>query len=243
MSTYGNGHHRVHRRQVRQQVRHGRPSLRYPLHRGRLCRLILQHLRQRVPQVHRHTINPRYTKFPFKQLHQCSCLLSRMCILGKRLLKDINVLTDCNKNVSGVLHQIYCGNSTTKCDPYYVENNVTIVNGIRGLASGVFLGRHLRTWSSSDLQMVDYIKHIGFTAFREHLEQFPRRRPTDRLWKRSQGHGPNGYVFVQPDPGRSYHYLHHSHRYLLPFGHRQVVTKFPIVSRNLAISKIEHQRD
>ncbi|XP_043583193.1 solute carrier family 12 member 4 isoform X2 [Bombus pyrosoma] len=63
----------------------------------------------------------------------------KMCILGKRLLKDINVLTDCNKNVSGVLHQIYCGNSTTKCDPYYVENNVTIVNGIRGLASGVFL--------------------------------------------------------------------------------------------------------
>ncbi|CAK9808493.1 Solute carrier family 12 member 6 [Anthophora plagiata] len=62
----------------------------------------------------------------------------KMCILGKRLLKDINVLQDCNKNVSGVLHQIYCGNST-KCDPYYVENNATIVNGIRGLASGVFL--------------------------------------------------------------------------------------------------------
>ncbi|XP_076233793.1 solute carrier family 12 member kcc isoform X2 [Calliopsis andreniformis] len=62
----------------------------------------------------------------------------KMCILGKRLLKDINVLTDCNKNVSGVLHQIYCGNST-KCDPYYEQNNVTIINGIRGLASGVFL--------------------------------------------------------------------------------------------------------
>ncbi|XP_034177668.1 solute carrier family 12 member kcc isoform X2 [Osmia lignaria lignaria] len=62
----------------------------------------------------------------------------KMCILGKRLLKDINVLTDCNKNTSGVLHQIYCGNST-KCDPYYMENNATIVNGIRGLASGVFL--------------------------------------------------------------------------------------------------------
>ncbi|XP_071868595.1 solute carrier family 12 member kcc isoform X2 [Bombus fervidus] len=63
----------------------------------------------------------------------------KMCILGKRLLKDIDVLTECNKNVSGILHKLYCGNSTTKCDPYYMENNVTIVNGIRGLASGVFL--------------------------------------------------------------------------------------------------------
>ncbi|XP_070149293.1 solute carrier family 12 member 4 isoform X1 [Polyergus mexicanus] len=64
----------------------------------------------------------------------------KMCVLGRRLLKDINVLSDCNKNVSGVLHSIYCGNSTrSKCDPYYTENNVTIVNGIRGLASGVFL--------------------------------------------------------------------------------------------------------
>ncbi|XP_012150143.1 solute carrier family 12 member kcc isoform X3 [Megachile rotundata] len=62
----------------------------------------------------------------------------KMCVLGRRLLKDINVLTECNKNTTGVLHQIYCGNST-KCDPYYMENNVTIVNGIRGLASGVFL--------------------------------------------------------------------------------------------------------
>ncbi|XP_076657034.1 solute carrier family 12 member kcc isoform X2 [Halictus rubicundus] len=65
----------------------------------------------------------------------------KMCVLGKRLLKDINVLAECNKNVNGPLHQIYCGNttSTQKCDPYYLENNATIINGIRGLASGVFL--------------------------------------------------------------------------------------------------------
>lgn len=57
-------------------------------------------------------------------------------------MKDINVLNDCNKNVSGAMHKIYCGNSTQlmKCDPYYLENNATIVDGIRGLASGVFLG-------------------------------------------------------------------------------------------------------
>ncbi|XP_076667536.1 solute carrier family 12 member kcc isoform X2 [Andrena cerasifolii] len=62
----------------------------------------------------------------------------KMCTLGRRLLKDINVMNDCNKNLTGVLHQLYCGNST-KCDSYYEENNLTIINGIRGLASGVFL--------------------------------------------------------------------------------------------------------
>jgi hypothetical protein len=60
-----------------------------------------------------------------------------MCVLGKRLLRDISI-SDCNKNTSGPLHQIFCGNST--CDPYYEENDVYIVRGIKGLASGVFLG-------------------------------------------------------------------------------------------------------
>lgn len=68
-----------------------------------------------------------------------------MCILGKRLLKDLDVLTQCNKNPGGHLYNVYCHNvtntTTTKCDPYYLESNVTIINGIRGLASGVFLGK------------------------------------------------------------------------------------------------------
>ncbi|KAF7397218.1 hypothetical protein HZH68_008440 [Vespula germanica] len=67
----------------------------------------------------------------------------KMCILGKRLLKDLDVLTQCNKNPGGHLYNVYCHNvtntTTTKCDPYYLESNVTIINGIRGLASGVFL--------------------------------------------------------------------------------------------------------
>ncbi|XP_076638687.1 solute carrier family 12 member kcc isoform X5 [Colletes latitarsis] len=67
----------------------------------------------------------------------------KMCVLGRRLLKDIDVLADCNKNVSGVLHRLYCESNSTllphKCDPYYEQNNLTIINGIRGLASGVFL--------------------------------------------------------------------------------------------------------
>ncbi|KYQ55006.1 Solute carrier family 12 member 6 [Trachymyrmex zeteki] len=61
----------------------------------------------------------------------------KLCLLGRRLLKDINVFTDCNKNFNGALHNIYCNG--TKCDSYYLENNITIANGIRGLASGVFL--------------------------------------------------------------------------------------------------------
>jgi potassium/chloride transporter 4/5/6 len=58
-----------------------------------------------------------------------------MCVLGKRLLRDISI-SDCNKNVSGPLHQIFCVNST--CDPYFMTNDVSIVRGIKGLSSGVF---------------------------------------------------------------------------------------------------------
>ncbi|XP_011874243.1 PREDICTED: solute carrier family 12 member 5 isoform X4 [Vollenhovia emeryi] len=60
----------------------------------------------------------------------------KLCLLGRRLLKDIDI-TECNKKYGGALHNVYC--NKTRCDPYYLENNITIVNGIRGLASGVFL--------------------------------------------------------------------------------------------------------
>jgi potassium/chloride transporter 4/5/6 len=66
-----------------------------------------------------------------------------MCVLGKRLLKDINV-NDCHKKQFGPLYQIFCGNSSTdgiSCDPYFEENNVSKVRGIKGLSSGVFLGK------------------------------------------------------------------------------------------------------
>ncbi|KMQ97050.1 solute carrier family 12 member 6, partial [Lasius niger] len=61
-----------------------------------------------------------------------------------------------NESLNGVLHSLYCGNSTrSKCDPYYTENNLTIVNGIRGLASGVFLEN---VWGSfqEDGQLISY---------------------------------------------------------------------------------------
>ncbi|KAK7863464.1 hypothetical protein R5R35_010501 [Gryllus longicercus] len=67
-----------------------------------------------------------------------------MCVLGKRLLKDIHI-DDCKKDPYSPLFNIFCSNSTDPndpspvCDPYFVNNNVSIVQGIKGLASGVLL--------------------------------------------------------------------------------------------------------
>jgi potassium/chloride transporter 4/5/6 len=67
-----------------------------------------------------------------------------MCVLGKRLLKDISI-SDCHKKPHSPLYSIFCGNSSAEnldsCDPYFVENNVSQVRGIKGLSSGVFLGK------------------------------------------------------------------------------------------------------
>ncbi|XP_057338633.1 solute carrier family 12 member 4 isoform X3 [Microplitis mediator] len=62
----------------------------------------------------------------------------KICVLGKRLLKDIPI-TACYKNESGELHDIFCNKTTQVCDDYYNSHNVSIINGIKGLASGVFL--------------------------------------------------------------------------------------------------------
>ncbi|KAK0182419.1 hypothetical protein PV327_000561 [Microctonus hyperodae] len=61
----------------------------------------------------------------------------KLCVLGKRLMKDIDI-SGCHKNESGILHNLFCDNHTKVCDDYYNTHNFTIVNGIRGLASGVF---------------------------------------------------------------------------------------------------------
>ncbi|XP_012275831.1 solute carrier family 12 member 4 isoform X2 [Orussus abietinus] len=79
----------------------------------------------------------------------------KMCVLGRRLLKDLDVLKDCNKNTTGYLHSLYCANGTGACDPYYMENNLTIVNGIRGLASGVFLENILDSFQEEG-QFISY---------------------------------------------------------------------------------------
>lgn len=58
-----------------------------------------------------------------------------MCVLGKRLLKDIAV-DNCTKEAGGPLYNIFCPSG--ECDPYFAEHNVTLVQGIKGLKSGVF---------------------------------------------------------------------------------------------------------
>ncbi|XP_011496527.1 PREDICTED: solute carrier family 12 member 4 [Ceratosolen solmsi marchali] len=63
----------------------------------------------------------------------------KICVLGTRLLKDINVIANCSKYSPG-LNETFCTSVRgDQCDPYYLQNNVTIRNGLRGLASGVFL--------------------------------------------------------------------------------------------------------
>lgn len=70
-----------------------------------------------------------------------------MCVLGRRLLKDID-LSECNKTLGGTLHRLFCGNESITmdtCDSYYSTNNVSIVQGIKGLSSGVFFGKAKRS--------------------------------------------------------------------------------------------------
>ncbi|XP_063395591.1 solute carrier family 12 member 6 isoform X2 [Cydia fagiglandana] len=59
----------------------------------------------------------------------------QMCVLGKRLLKDIHI-SNCTKKAGGELEKIFCANRT--CDEYYKTHDVQVVQGIKGLASGVF---------------------------------------------------------------------------------------------------------
>ncbi|XP_054278489.1 solute carrier family 12 member 4 isoform X2 [Macrosteles quadrilineatus] len=64
----------------------------------------------------------------------------KMCVLGKRLLKDINI-ENCTKEEGGPLFNLFCNSSTgglAGCDPYFQEHNISIANGIMGLSSGVF---------------------------------------------------------------------------------------------------------
>lgn len=81
-----------------------------------------------------------------------------------------------------MLHRLYCGNitySTAKCDPYYIQNNVTIVNGIRGLASGVFFGKiaifffNYRGMKSTNKTKRNKNPEVFSIFRREHMGQFP----------------------------------------------------------------------
>nr|CAD7573788.1 unnamed protein product [Timema californicum] len=67
-----------------------------------------------------------------------------MCVLGQRLLKDVDI-NDCHDDPNGPLFQLFCGGNNSQiedCEPYFRANNLTVVQGIKGLASGVFLGEY-----------------------------------------------------------------------------------------------------
>lgn len=68
-----------------------------------------------------------------------------MCVLGNRLLKDIDP-ENCTKDVGSELFQLYCNDSSNplSCDPYFKMHNLTVRNGIKGLSSGVFFGMFLQ---------------------------------------------------------------------------------------------------
>lgn len=56
------------------------------------------------------------------------CVFSlRMCVLGKRLLKDIDP-ANCTKDIDGPLHKLYCNGTSTHCEDYYNCKCKTISN-------------------------------------------------------------------------------------------------------------------
>lgn len=43
-----------------------------------------------------------------------------MCVLGKRLMKDI-AINNCSKEIGGPLHNLYCNVTTGICEDYYTS--------------------------------------------------------------------------------------------------------------------------
>ncbi|KAJ6645377.1 Solute carrier family 12 member 4 [Pseudolycoriella hygida] len=60
-----------------------------------------------------------------------------LCVLGKRLVKDIDI-GNCTKDIGSKLYNTYCNVSNGLCEDYYRDHDVSVVQGIKGLASGVF---------------------------------------------------------------------------------------------------------
>mgnify|MGYP000299535455 CR=1 FL=1 len=63
-------------------------------------------------------------------------------MLGDRLLTlssvSVNGTMMCTKNESGPIYGNYC-NNITGCDPYFLANNVSVIPGMPGVASGHFI--------------------------------------------------------------------------------------------------------
>lgn len=93
----------------------------------------LQYVSPGSPKLSKRTTVQRSNRFMMR------FIIYRMCSLGNRLLKDMDV-QNCNKSVNGELYNLYCNNGTGVCDDYFKNHNVSVVKGIRGISSGVFFG-------------------------------------------------------------------------------------------------------
>ncbi|KAJ4450561.1 hypothetical protein ANN_01988 [Periplaneta americana] len=101
-----------------------------------------------------------------------------MCILGKRLLKDVDVTNDCHKEPHGALYRAFCKNTTSnemECDEYFLSHNTSIVRGIKGLSSGAFLLTNLVLYNTDPVVIIvrrisDNI-HDGFLELGQYIAQ------------------------------------------------------------------------
>ncbi|XP_059478016.1 solute carrier family 12 member 6 isoform X3 [Neocloeon triangulifer] len=87
-----------------------------------------------------------------------------MCVLGERLLKDISV-ENCTKEVGSQLWDVFCEDpvAMTGCDQYFEQHNVSLVRGIKGVASGVF-------FDNIDNSFLDLGQYIGRSKRPEVIE-------------------------------------------------------------------------
>lgn len=81
--------------------------------------------------------------------NKLSSRCSRVCLLGNRTLAKRSFETCAkmqvvsNGTVTTALWRLFCNGSSlsASCDEYFIQNNVTEIQGIPGVASGVFLGK------------------------------------------------------------------------------------------------------
>lgn len=76
----------------------------------------------------------------------------RVCLLGNRTLSRrsfdacVKAYVTDNNSAASALWGLFCNGSqpSATCDEYFIQNNVTEIQGIPGAASGVFLGEARR---------------------------------------------------------------------------------------------------
>lgn len=91
--------------------------------------------------------------------------LDRICVLGNRLLSEESS-GNCTKEEGSPLWEKFCeyremivNNISVRvphCDPYFDAHNVTRTKGIKGLASGVFLGKQYKDHFSYSPSIMHY---------------------------------------------------------------------------------------